>query len=125
MIEPGPKLDALIAEKVFGYKTYDTVNPFDPRDKNIYNMSVIDNKNHCRQTLNYSTSIADAWQVVEKLKQDNFFFICGSQIIGMVGVSDGIWASFGKIHEIAQYTVGGNFPHAICLAALKAVGVEV
>jgi len=67
---------------------------------------------------NYSTDIARAWEVVEKMK--NYLFVCGR-------TDDGIWEAYffpvnsgiGKLSEAH----GDTAPSAICRAALKAMGV--
>ncbi len=63
----------------------------------------------------YSTSIAAAWEVVEK--------------VGAVRIelfSDGWYAQFGSFQHNRKFTtkagVADTAPHAICLAALAAVG---
>lgn len=66
----------------------------------------------------YSTDIARAWEVVEKMK--NYLFVCGR-------TDDGIWEAYffpvnsgiGKLSEAH----GDTAPSAICRAALKAMGV--
>ncbi|KYD12407.1 BC1872 family protein [Saccharococcus caldoxylosilyticus] len=70
---------------------------------------------HCPS---FSTNIADAWQVVEKLNGDDFDFQ--------------VWREKGKYNvEFAKdffylfgFAESENAALAICLAALKAVGVE-
>ena len=111
-MKPGPEMDALIAEKVMGWYK-------DRSDKGMWRT----NKGSLIGYLNSftpSTEIAPAWQVVEKM--------------GMVTIEDG-----GKSVGQKEWSVGfvlqgscGNWvhgsgdtaPHAICLAALKAKGIN-
>lgn len=72
----------------------------------------------------YSTDIAAAWEVVEKMQADGWFTSATDQTHHSMG-----WAwrfhhhSNGKLdaHAFAR----GKAPMAICLAALKAVGVDI
>ena len=109
-MKPGRELDALIAEKVFGYRTYKTNNPFDywGKDKNVYLMSVIKKENGVEtveETKRYSTDIAAAWGVVEKVTEIGSVYKAETPLwgVGLPGV---------------QCATGVTAPHAICLAAL-------
>ncbi len=120
-MKAGRELDALIAEKVMGWKRgdiywhpYQFANPVDLTD-----------------TPKYSTSIADAWLVVEKMDQWSFDVSRHHQE-SEKGKRRGIWYQarvmiFGKVNwerdcwKGAFDSVGETAPHAICLAALKAV----
>lgn len=108
-MNPGCALDALVAEKVMGWKS-----------TGMLELSVTDeepwlDENQCEKwcTPKYSTDIAAAWKVVEKFSSR---FSMSRDALG--------W------HANMTPFVGGDCiadtaPHAICLAALKAVGVEV
>jgi len=83
---------------------------------------------------NPSTNIADAWRVVEKLcnwdVDDNMLVLEGQgpdiEEEGQPGwVAKQWWKA--DIVGIAGHNIGeaDTAPHAICLAALKAVGVEI
>lgn len=115
---PGRELDQLIAEKVFGAKV--TWAPFGGMADEQYRSAT--GGLSVRSLLRYSTSIEAAWLVVEKLKNEDMFVE--------------IFAPRGELHwvcrfyhfskaELGDSIVGGGAdtaPHAICLAALKAVG---
>lgn len=102
-VGPGRELDALVAEKVMGWSSEELdedVGICVPR---------------------YSTDISAAWEVVEKLgeKFEQFDlqfgwntgrFVCG-------------FGSFGTSRF--ESTPTEFAPHAICLAALRAVGYDV
>ena len=94
-MKPGRELDAMVSEKVMGCKWIDGWHP--------------------------STDIQAAWHVVEKL---------GSK--SMVTIRTGFKHPQGSTyhHTETTVTVGGEYasgisaPHAICLAALKAVEIK-
>lgn len=111
--KPGRELDILIAEKVMGL----VLSP----DKKYYYEDGIMAVNRINPLLpHYSTDIAAAWLVVEKLSRDFLFSIHG-------GADD--WeAEFNKNDGrflISADTIGmaraATAPLAICLAALEAM----
>jgi hypothetical protein len=108
MLKPSRELDALIAEKVMGWKLEEHFGLRRwvwklPADQLINGLQWIDNP------LPFSEEISSAWQVVEKLKSDERDFK-----IWFIGN----WqASFGS-PGIGE---SNSAPHAICLAALKAL----
>lgn len=103
-MNPGRELDALIAEKVMGLsKVGYALEP-------------------------YSTDIAAAWEVVEKMKlmkfnRDSYV----DQVLGWkidvlqdeyeVRIMDQHWNTW-------EISTCSSLPHAICLVTLKAVGYE-
>lgn len=95
--QPGRELDALVAEHV------------------------MDVNAHANSKMNplpyYSTDIAAAWQVVEKLAKKEILFVIDNL---MPGKSFRVTAHNIKRTEFFAYAE--TAPHAICLAALKAVG---
>lgn len=127
MVKPGRELDALVAERVMGLKTEDyagllveKINPANP--KGNYPLDYLIPR--------YSESIEAAWEVVEKIKTT------GRELeIELTSSADnpnewtcGIkWFEFFEDEEQQWgwfYFTQSTAPHAICLAALKAVGVE-
>jgi hypothetical protein len=91
-MKPGKELDLLVAEKVMGF-----VGDYHPDVVPVYPPQ-------------YSTDIAAAWQIVEKI---NMYFKLekGSNLYQ---------AEFGKCDWVASTSA----PYAICVAALQAKGVE-
>lgn len=128
-MKAGRELDALVAEKVMG-------------DVRLIEPVVVGVPGHERSLFwkagsmlmenppEYSQSIEYAWQVVEKLKERSDLF----PQVGWVRVHDNqyqhrceIWMNDPEAHKHGWLAdiYADTAPLAICLAALKAVGVEV
>lgn len=109
-------IDDLIAEHVFGltpiYKEGEPGPLFD------YGPSA---KKRPSGPDNYSTNIADAWEVVEKMRDDQWNIVLYDTTIPN---SSGC-VVYKYNENFAYLKVGAKVPKAICLAALKAKGVEV
>lgn len=118
-MKPGRELDALIAEKVMGEKCFhrmgftreifsDTAEC--KKCDDMIEMQEYEIQSHFKP----STEIKSAWEVVEKLAayRPSKFVIekCGAWLVKF---DDGL------------FTPGKTAPHAICLAALKTVGIYV
>lgn len=111
-MKAGRELDALVAEKVMGYE-------FAIIGEQLKKVIV---KGSFGEAIDFSptTNIADAWKVVEKFNYKLSLEIngdyCNCKLVG-------------KFNEkmVGQFFYGeaDSVPLAICLAALKAVGVEV
>lgn len=111
----GRELDALVAEKVMD----------DPVDRQIvdeHGFEII----LCRSHLvlpRYSTDIAAAWTVVEKLDTD-LWLIQVTRKTGMNEMSLRWWVELRSLKDLARdpfEVAGDTAPLAICRAALKAV----
>lgn len=113
-MKPGRELDALVAEKVMGLTSSEV---------EIHRQFWLDG---CFSNLpHYSTDIAAAWEVVEKLtskKQPHFqLSLCDSYTENPKWCAEfDLDRPFKRVIAKAE-----TAPHAICLAALKAVGVEI
>lgn len=111
------KIDALIAEKIMG-----KVNVRYFRSRFVWdNVGYINGKPigdvmGVVDVPEYSTNISDAWQVVKSLKDKYRVDLVVDVVDCYVAVMD----SENMYEAFAQ-----TAPMAICLAALKAVGVEV
>lgn len=106
------EIDAMVAEKAMGLRK-DRVTPdwFEYADGSR------------GPAPEYSTDIAAAWQVVEKMRAGGTCFSCGSPY-KYPGIRDApCWARFGGNMERPSPAM--TVPYAICLAALAAIGVEV
>lgn len=110
------EIDALVAEKVMGYIVTVGVNPL---------MGKIESGS-CMwfgELPHYSTDIGAAWTVIEKVYERTGSWILVCPINGrfvayeMTGCADPDFGAFCEYADTAMM--------AICLAALKAVGVEV
>jgi hypothetical protein len=134
----GRELDALTAEKVMGWKLYKCINPShvyepylwcSPEDTRVPNdhwprHRVLDPHETVADTVtkiipHYSTDIAAAWQVVEKMLK------IGQVNVGYHKLADPSWACriFGLEGDLTDIEVyAPTAPLAICLAALKAIG---
>lgn len=120
-LEPGRELDALVAEKVMGLENV----KFQPlRTKKIpggNNFLIINEDLYygCgeleKQVPTYSTDIISAWEIVEKLKhlEPELTWSDEHQCWHMT-----LWKGANQGMMPGSKTA----PHAICLAALKAVG---
>lgn len=99
-MQPGIELDKLVCEKVLG-------------------LSVEQADKEARGGFMPSLRISDAWEVVEHMAKN------GKPLVRMYqGTTAPWWAGFrGDIVDVAW--PGETAPHAICVAALKAVGVEI
>jgi hypothetical protein len=105
-MKPGKELDALVAEKVMG-KNH--------KESNFSNLF----PDVPLEYPPYSTDIAAAWEVVEKLKTVLKGEFC-------ISYAANGWTVFRDWHTDSEGLAYANeLPHAICLAALRAVGVDV
>jgi hypothetical protein len=101
-MKSGRELDLIVAEKVMGLTTMP--------ERGCEGPWYFTENRWCALPF-YSQNISAAWEVVEKMKED----FCISLIKDL-----GYSADFGGWLSDAD-----TAPHAICLAALKAKGVEV
>lgn len=118
-MNPGKELDALIAEKVMGYET-EIING-DPVSKVPGICGTEGCAIHFTKTPHYSTDIAAAWEVVEKLqlKFKTIDIVATTRSDTYVGPCFVIFDPYGNVLSDSS-----EAPHAICLAALKVVGYE-
>lgn len=102
-MKPSRELDALIAEKVMGWDAFDV---------------------GCANIPHYSTDITAAWDVVERFAQERKLHFTLSK------TTIGVWRCTLDPEEDRDFSMGfmadaPTAPHAITLAALKAVGIEL
>lgn len=125
-LEAGRELDALIAEKVMGYKHYKTRNPFDCSDEEIHDMvetggdGVLTN---VEELPHYSTDISCAYLVLNEFKTVYIWW----------NDSGSMWQVWLDRKRMVQEDCRGsacddsdikdepNLALAICRAALKSV----
>jgi len=128
MMQAGRELDALVAEKVFGWKravveSHGAVNNLwvdadgKPARNGYYGASCVSDEYNA-----FSTRIEAAWTVVEKLRADKEtdFDLYAPAWAGTANMMGGNWKAM-----IDGYAgVSATAPLAICLAALAAVGYK-
>ncbi len=114
-LEAGRLLDALVAEKVMGWRRKPGRNVW--IDDNVLTGWLIEpddvNDAPCWAP---STDIAAAWEVVEKVMYPHGWYLAP------VPDSEGWWGVFTPPDEHREVALGATAPLAICRAALKAVG---
>lgn len=116
-MRPGRELDALVAEKVMGLEC--GIISGKPKVKGS-NCGTYGCTRHWIDTPNYSTDIAAAWELVEKMKSEGFTFAVeyGHEISAVFSKRDYVSDRIGDGMGVS----GESVPHAICLAALEATG---
>ena len=128
---PGRELDALVAERVMGW-----VRCSAWQGANLGSAGGFVGMNHgcehARGTCfpaddsvpwpHFSTDIAAAWEVVEKMRKDGWGMTVDS--LGFPGEEWRAWFQCDVSHDYLKMEIGeaATAPHAICLTALKAVG---
>jgi hypothetical protein len=115
-MDAGRELDALIAEKVMGWNM--SPAPFGTT-QDVY--QCWHQENRPLMTIHMwtpSTDITAAWEVIEKMKDKGWGYIF---VNGPTETSTNFW--FYKTDDENHTASSMNEPHAICLAALKAVSL--
>jgi hypothetical protein len=116
-LKPGRELDALVAEKVMGYKVTDWPTGKEFPITSAIAAGVLSEFQQSRIP-SYSTDIAAAWQVVDKMKSLGCFIkVHNCDHRGEWGC----WCTHPGRVLSESFAVEDTAPHAICLAALKAV----
>lgn len=120
-MKPGHELDKLVAEKVMGWNT-------SMRQCDGWNYHDDSYPNSDSRIFAPSTDIAHAWDVLEEMRhrhvyldviQTNNGFMVGD---GSENYADDEGFTEGKLINIG---LAETAPHAICIASIRACGVEV
>lgn len=112
-LNPGPALNALVAEKIFGCTTLDLSSPDRPTCTcYLLGEGLVWHTGDSGDLKRYSEDIAAAMEVVGKVMPSY------RSKVSFETYDGDIWS----IKPCG--TSSASLPHAICLAALKAVGVE-
>lgn len=111
--QAGRELDARVAREVMGFKLGD--EPVGDEIHEVYRAPNGRGYYHY-QIPPYSTSIAAAWEVVEKLHQ--LGLVVEVSMDNGTGRYCEVWSIDTDRHRVETET---TIPHVICLAALKAV----
>lgn len=117
-MEPGRGLDALIAEKIFEQPSIEV-----PSDRPVTATELTDREVRLALILPYSTDISAAWPIVEKFKNEGNY-----KLVISAYPKDEVWtikAYHREGYSKSCSTSAETLPHAICLAALKAVGYPI
>lgn len=123
-MSPERELNALIAEKVFGWS-----GPAEVLGLHLY---MDDPEGNSGEVPEYSTDIAAAWEVVERVsaglnKFAREFWIQRENVGKFPEFEWSYSACFQKDHSdhsCAYHATAETAPHAICLAALKTLEAE-
>lgn len=136
-MKPGRELDALVAEKVMGIQKLHPHEIVEYEDTYYTKCLVCGQSNattdfhleesQCGEFKKYSTDIAAAWEVVEKLSEK--FAYCIEKGHSMHQIT--VWIvppqgdGFHTVEDLMEtHSVSScSLPHAICLAAVKAIEV--
>ena len=106
----GRELDLLVAEHIFGYTVFSKLNG-----------SIVNQHDELDAPNFYSTDISAAWEVVEKM--ENYFEL--TKIVIELAKTKTVYTAKILIGNDSFKVHSESAPHAICLAALKAKGVEI
>jgi hypothetical protein len=120
-IDAGRELDAMVAEKVMELRVF--------RDCGFQGNHVIVDGGEIiiGEVPRYSEDIAAAWQVVEKIETHGWYVGVG-WCNGKYGPEKRGWCYIGGHGDDGAHVGGANAataPHAICLAGLKACGINI
>ena len=136
------ELDALVAEEVMGWRWRAFKSDWDAPKwaKDIYPPDAVElswpdepgapplaelpyrRSAHYLDMPHYSSDIAAAWQVVERMRDLDFYATIGQDWPG----NEGLWeVDFSKDGDVYFYAAEHSVSRAICLAARKALGAEV
>jgi hypothetical protein len=124
----GRELDALVAEKILGCKVGRHARLRTDAGEPDY-ICECDGYPHqhpwiddTRYLPDYSSDMSAAWEIIEKLKErfDGQFSFSGGEWTFLLGTLD----AGGDLQNGAVYASSASAPHAICLAALKALGID-
>ena len=148
ILQPGPELDALVAEKVMGWtrplgglcgewrKVHEEEHAGDAEWENTQTGEYVTAEQaysawwwrkptgmYSKAVPAYSTSIADAWEVLPKLHRLNYVVYINPSSLGG-GYVECFYPGHDAEDSFPEFfdVCGQQVPHAICLAALKAVG---
>lgn len=130
----GPELDSLVATEVMGWRWLAIANKDGCVLISPETASQVDPDKQCRLCKTplyrilgrgsspYSTSIDAAWRVVEKMAERGW--ACDIKNYANNPEMEGRYGCYFYTDSARFYTSAETAPLAICLAALRAVGVE-
>lgn len=116
------EIDKLIAEKVMGWRVFKTTEEWQKAGSPTGQKITVLDQTPKFEIPHYSTDIAAAWQVVEKMHSD------GNHVQVWRNKNNNFWRASMRFEHGKwgkYFTQANTAPLAICLAALKAIGVTV
>jgi len=119
------KLDALVERYIFGLE--ERPYKYDKRDTEWYNPKITDhNESFIRHyPRRYTTNMEATWQIVKKLQEmGRILMLSYYPIKKEWGAAFELWNGEGEYLDQLRYAHASIAPKAICLAALRAVGVS-
>lgn len=120
----GRELDALVAQKVMGRVAFrDSFQRIDAEGLELWWENEKDEAEPARVLPRYSTDIAAAWQMVETMQSIGFAFQMTDKLHGITRYMV-VFGFHGENYHIGGTGISEDAPHAICLAALSAVGYQ-
>jgi len=118
MTDTNEKIDQLVAEHVMGFKLRTVNFAYSRAEKR----TIDDDGRHDSAIKDYSTDIAAAWEVVDKMIEDKEFSF-NMMLHNTMGYKIAFTNESEDYHtiECCRHTI----PIAICKAALKAKGIDI
>ena len=113
-MKPGRELDAIVAERVMGYEVRDETWRQPPSSS-------------WREVPHYSSDIAAAWEVVERMRADGWKLYLTVPKVHPPGIIEPTVAYFQRDDEPPRspnWRYETHVPSTICLAALRALNIE-
>lgn len=122
-MKPGRELDILVHEKVMNQKSnllekVEGLTAHEETTRKILNIQYL------KEIPWYSTSIADAWLIVKKLKNFDYKLEKQYDIVNNEHYRRFSFMRPFSNESIVNFYEDDELPHAICLAALNALGVK-
>lgn len=123
-MKPGRDLDALVAEKVMGWLNNEK-DTLAPGMWGIMDWRADGTPFLAANFPSYSTDITAAWEVVDRLSSDGSWVLHGQEGLGWEAELNYQNGRFLQNEDTVSIGRGNTAPHAICLAALKAEGIDL
>lgn len=130
-VQAGPELDAEIARRVFGHESATVVNANLPSKYRYMKTDCFTPRKckelgycpegGCMDMPHYSTDIAEAWLVVEKMRERGWRFVVRDGAERGVPYVVTLWGPHDGSPTIVHVDEGDTAPLAICRAALAAL----
>lgn len=130
-LKPGRELDALVAEKVMGWRKTEIAFHGSILISPCGSLGIPENDEIKLALPRYSASIEASWEVADKIMIESIIKTEKGYVAKVVGkyyTGESAWPRVNEYYETSLYEdsiiIGETIPHAICLAALEAVGYD-